>query len=159
VKSLTKQVNEEKLRSVKLESQSRRNSCMNFFNIPEEKDESFQISEKVLRRFVEVELKLSKKVLKEISFERVHRIGKSNSNDSKPRSLIAKFTFHKDKEFVLAQAKNLRGINFAVPRDFPKEIVAKRKLLVPILKDAKKSGHDASLVYDKLHINGQLYRP
>ena len=60
---------------------------------------------------------------------------------------------------MLAQAKNLRGTAFAVARDFPKEIVEKRKLLVPILNDAKKSGHDANLVYDKLYINGQLYRP
>ena len=60
--------------------------------------------------------------------------------------------------FVLAQAKNLRGTTFAVARDFPKEIVEKRKILVPILKDAKKSGH-ANLVYDKLYINGQLYSP
>jgi len=158
VKSLTKQVNEEKLRSVKLESHSLRNN-LNFFNIPEKKDESFHISEKVLSRFIEMELKLSKKVSKEISFERVHRIEKSNSNDSKPSPLTAKFTFHKDKEFVLAQAKNLRGINSAAARDFPIEIVAKRKLLVPMLKDAKKSGHDASLVYDKLYINGQLCTP
>ena len=106
-----------------------------------------------------MELKLSKKDSKGISFERVHRIGKFNSNNSKPRPLIAKFTFHKDKEFVLAQAKNLRGTTSAVARDFPKEIVEKRKILVPILKDAKKSGHDANLVYDKLYINGQLYRP
>ena len=97
VKSLTKQVNEEKTRSVKLESHSHRNN-LNFFNIPEEKDESFQTSERVLRRFMEVELKLGKKDLKEILFERVHWIGKSNSNTSKPRPLIVK-----DKEFVLAQ--------------------------------------------------------
>ena len=37
VKSLTKQVYEEKQRLVKLESHSRRNN-LNFFNIPEEKD-------------------------------------------------------------------------------------------------------------------------
>ena len=60
---------------------------------------------------------------------------------------------------MLSKAKNLRGTNFAVARDFPKEIVEKRKLLVPISKDAKKSGQDANLVYDKLYINGQLYRP
>ena len=135
VKPLTKQANEEKQRSAKLESHSRRNN-LNVFNIPEEKDESFQTSENVLRRFMEW-LKLSKKVSKEISFERVHRIGKSNSNNSKPRPLIAKFTFHKDKKFVLAQAKNLRDTNFAVARDFTKEIVKKMQLLVPTIKGRK----------------------
>ena len=158
VKSLTNQVHEEKQRSVKLESHSPRNN-LNFFNIPEGKEDSFQTSDNVVLRFMEAGLKLSKKDSKEISFERVHRIGKFNSNNSKPRPLIAKFAFHKDKEFVLAQAKNLRGTTFAVARDFPKEIVEKRKLLVPILKDAKKSCHDANLVYDKLYINGQLCWP
>ena len=108
---------------------------------------------------MEVELKVSKQDSMEISFECVHQIGKCNSNSSKPRPLITKFTFHKDKGFVLAQAKNLHGTNFAVACDFPTEIVEKRKLLVPILKDAKKSDHDVNLVYDNLYINGQLCRP
>ena len=108
---------------------------------------------------MEVELKLSKKDSKEILFERVHRIRKSNSNDLKPKPPIAKFTFQKDKAFVLAQAKNLRGTNFTVACDFPKEIVEKREIVVPLLEDAKRSGYDSSLVYGKLYINGQLYRP
>ena len=105
------------------------------------------------------ELKISEEDVDDISFERVHRIGKSSPTDSKPRPLIAKFTYHKGKEFVISQAKNLGDTNFAVARDFPKEVVDKRKLLLPTLKDAKKKGHTAALVYDKLHINGQLYRP
>ena len=145
-------------RSVELESHSRRNNLI-VFNKPEEKDVSYQTSANVLRRFTEVQLKISKKDSKEISVERVHRIGKLNSNNSNPRPLIDKFALHKDKKIVLAQAKNLRGTNSAVARDFSKDFVEKRKLLVPILKDAKKSGHDANLAYDKLYINGQLYRP
>ena len=153
VKSLTKQVNEEKQRSVTLGSHSRRNN-LNFFNIPEEKGESFQTSENVLRGLMQVELKLSKKDSKEILSERVHGIGKSNSNNSKPRLLIAKFTFHGQRICVSPSKES----SWHITRDFPKEIVENRKLLVPILKDAKKSGHDANLVYDKLYINGQLHR-
>ena len=107
VKSLTKQAKEEKQRVVNIEGHSRRNN-LTFFNIPEQKDESFEKSEKALRRFMEVELTLSKKDLNDISFERVHRIGKSSSSHQKPRPIIAKFTFHKDKEFVLSHAGNLR---------------------------------------------------
>ena len=127
-KSLTKEANEEKQRAVNLESHSRRKN-LSFFNIPEQKDESFEKSEKVLWKFMEVELNLSKKDVNDISFECVHRIGKSSSYYQKPRLLIAKFTFHKDKQFVLSHARNLRNTNFAVARDFPKEIVEKRKLL------------------------------
>ena len=153
VKSLTKQAAYEKERVIKLESHSRHNK-LNFFNIPEKKDESFEKSETILRNFMVAELKISREDVDDISFERVHRIGKS-----KPRPLIVKFTYHKDKEFVLSQAKNLRDTKFAVARDFSREVVDKRKLLLPTLKDAKKKGHTATLVYDKLYINGQLYRP
>lgn len=57
VKSLTKQAKEEKQRAVNLETHSQRNN-LNFFNIPEQKDESFEKSEKALRRFMEVEISL-----------------------------------------------------------------------------------------------------
>ena len=94
------------------------------------------------------ELKISKEEVDDISLERVHHIGKSSPTDSKPGLPIAKFTYHKDKEFVLSHALNLRDTKVAVARDFPKEIVDKRKLLLPTLKDAKK-WHTATLVYDK----------
>ena len=103
------------------------------------------------------ELKISKEV-DDISLECVHRIGKSSHTDSKPGLPIAKFTYQKDKEFVFSHAMNLRDTKAAVARDFPKEIVDKRKLLLPSLKHAKK-GHTATLVYNQLFINGQLYRP
>ncbi|CAH3196721.1 unnamed protein product [Porites evermanni] len=51
-----------------------------------------------------------------------------------------------EAKFVFSQAKNLRDTKFSVTRDFPKEIMDKRKLLVPALKDAKKKGHTATLV-------------
>ena len=65
-----------------------------------------------------------------------------NRDRSSRNSRITK----KDKEFVLSQAKNLRDTKFSVTRDFPKEIMDKRNLLVPTLKDAKKKGHTATLV-------------
>ena len=76
-------------------------------------------------------LKISKEEVEDISLERVHRIGKSSPTDSKPGLLIAKFTYYKDKEFVVSHALNLRDTKVAVARDFSKEIVDKRKLLLP----------------------------
>ena len=57
VKSLTKQAAYEKERAIKLESHSRRNN-LNFFNIPEKKDESFENSETILRNFMVAVLKI-----------------------------------------------------------------------------------------------------
>ena len=85
VKSLTKQAEYEKQREIKLESHSRRNN-LNFFNIPEQTDESFENSETILRKFMAVELKIRKEDLDDISFERIHRNGKSSLTDSKPKT-------------------------------------------------------------------------
>jgi len=158
VKALLKQAEEEKQRAIKLESHSRRNN-LNFFNIPEQEDETAIKSKSILRNFMEVWLKLNKEDANDILFERVHRVGKPSASEGKPRPLITKFTFHRDKEFVLSKAKNLRGTDFAIARDFPEEIVDKRRRLVPFLKDTKENGQDAKLIYNKLYINGQRFRP
>ena len=94
---------------------------------------------------------------KEIFIERAHRVGKPRS-DGKPRPIIAKFSFFKDKDFVLSKAPILAGTNFGVSPDFPKEIVDIRKSLLPHLKAARKRGCTAKLVYDKLYIDGQLFQ-
>ena len=77
---------EEKQRAIKLESHSRGNN-LNFFNILEQEDESFEKSEKNLRKFMETELNDDDD---DISFERVHRTGKLRSTGEKPRPLIIK---------------------------------------------------------------------
>ena len=158
VKALTRQAEAEKQRAIKLESHSRRNN-LNFLNIPEQEDETATKSESILRNFMEVRLNLNQEDANDISFERVHQVGKPNASEGKPRPLIAKFTFHRDKEFVLSKAKSLRGTDFAIARDFPKEIVDKRRRLVPFLKDAKENGQVAKLLYNKIYINGQRFKP
>ena len=93
-----------------------------------------------------------------ISVERAHRLGKRNANGDKPRPIIAKFTFHKDKELILSNDRFLAGPDFGISQDLPREIVQIRKELVKVLKQAKKEGHDAKLVYYKLYINGKRYQ-
>ena len=67
---------------------------------------------------MEVRLKLNKEDANDISFKRVHRVGKPSASEGNPRQLIAKFTFHRDKEFVLSKARNLWGTGLAIARDF-----------------------------------------
>jgi len=59
----------------------------------------------------------------------------------------------------LSKEKNLRGTDFAIARDFPKEIVDERRRLAPFSKDAKENGQVAKLLYNKLYINGQRFKP
>ena len=97
--------------------------------------------------------------INEIPIERAHRLGKVRE-DKKTRPIIAKFSFHKDKERrILSNARALAGSNYGISQDFPREIVEIRKGLIKAMKEAKKEGHDTKLVYDKLYINGRRYRP
>ena len=94
VNDLTRSVNSEKERAVKLESHSRRNNLI-FYGIPEETNESSAKSESLLYSFLEENLKMEEEDIDGISVEGAHRLGKRNANGDKPRPIIAKFTFHK----------------------------------------------------------------
>ena len=94
----------------------------------------------------------------DIRIERAHRLGKGK-DDNRTRPIIAKFSFHKDKERILSKAYKLSGTSLGISQDFPQEIVEIRKGLIKVLKDAKKEGREAKLVYDKLYIDGRRDRP
>ena len=52
---------------------------------------------------------------------------------------------------------NLKGKQYGISPQYPKEVLAKRKELVPILKKAKSEGKIAYLRFDKLFIDGSVY--
>lgn len=157
VNKLAQVADAEKERAIKLESHSRRNNLI-FYNIPEVRQESSATTETLLYTFLEQNLDMAEEETNEIPIERVHRLGKIRE-DNKPRPIIAKFSFHKDKERILSSARTLAGTNYGISQDFPREIVEIRKGLVKVMKEAKKKGQDTKLVYDKLYINGTRYRP
>ena len=157
VNKLTQVANEEKERAINLESHSRRNNLI-FYNIPEVRQESSATTETLLYTFLEQNLDMAEEETNEIPIERVYRLGKIRE-DTKPRPIIAKFSFHKDKERILSSARTLAETNNGISQDFPREIVEIRKGLVKVMKEAKRKGQDTKLVYDKLYINGTRYRP
>ena len=155
VRELTQTVAFEKERAIKLESHSRRNNLI-FYSIPEEEKESTAKTEDLVFAFLEEKLKMQEEA-NDISIERAHRLGKRKENKSRP--IIVKFSFHRDKERILSNAYKLAGTGFGISQDFPQEIVAIRKELVKVMKEAKKEGREAKLNYDKLYIDGRRYRP
>ena len=149
-------------RNIKLEAQSRRNN-MKFFNVREnEAESSFSNTEKVLRKLLVDKLKMPKEEVADVEFERVHRIPTRRSeeyNPGKPRPIIAKLSFYKDKSRIFQYAKNIdRSTKIGVAEDYPKEIDNIRKELLPVLRKAKKENAQAAFNVDKLIINGQIYR-
>ncbi|XP_078355540.1 uncharacterized protein LOC144640211 [Oculina patagonica] len=156
---------EQKRRNIKLEAQSRR-SNIKFFNVPEsETDGSNKETEKVLKSLLRNELKISKEAVDNLEFERVHRIPTrrntltDQADANKPRPIIAKMSFFKDKGRIFQHVKNINtALKIGVADDFPKEIEDMRKELLPVLKKAKKQNKRASFNVDKLIIDGHIYR-
>lgn len=93
-------------------------------------------------------------------FERVHRIPtrQDMARFSKPRPIIAKFSFYKDREFMWSFVTNLKGSEIGIANDFLKEIDEIHQKLYPVLKEAKRTGQKPSFKAYKLIISGQVCR-
>lgn len=122
------QKNEELQSSIiDLKSRSMRDNLI-FSGIPETPNED---CEAVFHHFLENKLKIDEF----ISFERVHRMGKPDEFKTKPRNIIAKFSFFKDREFVRRRApQKLKSTNIWVNEQFSPEIEERRKKLYPVLR-------------------------
>ena len=147
-------------RNIKLEAYTRREN-LKVFNIPEGRGESTS-AEDQLKKMMRDKLKIPEEDIELIRFERVHRIptkkNTSQGQNSKPRPIIAKFSFFQDKEYVWSFVKNLKNTNISIANDFPREIDEIQKTLYPVLKKAKQKKQTAYFKVDKLIINGQIYR-
>ena len=144
-----------KRRNIRLEAYTRRES-IKIFNMKEDEATSDVSTESLVRDMFRDKMNISEDV-ESIRFERVHRIA-SRKPSSKPRPIIAKFSFYQDKEFVWSFVKNLKGSAIGIANDFPKEIDEIHQKLYPVLKKAKQAKQSAYFKVDKLIINGQVYR-
>ena len=157
IESLDADVEMLKRRNIKLEAYTRREN-IRIFNIKDEPDEN--VEERVRSLFV-TKLQIPPEAVKAIRFERVHSIPtrtSSQRSQSRPRSVIARFSHYQEKEFVRSFYKNLKGTDIGISVDFLKEIEDIHKTLYPVLKKAKRDEKKAFFNFDKLIINGQLYR-
>ncbi|XP_061164517.1 uncharacterized protein LOC133173550 [Saccostrea echinata] len=135
-----------------LRSRSMRDNLV-FCGIPEKRNEN---CETVLRNF----LKHKMKIYDYISFERVHRMGKYDEYNTKPRNIVAKFSFFQDREYIRTQAlRKLKGTHVWVNEQYPPEVEERRKKLYPVIRQARKEHRRVKLVKDTLYIDGDLYVP
>jgi hypothetical protein len=128
-----------------------------FFNIPEKPNEKPEDTEQIVYEFIESVMKVDSDVTRNLSFERVHRSGPINKKNH--RKIVAKFSFHKEKEIVRSHSKNLKGTNYFVREQFPTEVLETRKKLYPLYKEARKNNQKANLVVNKLYIDGREVKP
>jgi predicted NAD-dependent protein-ADP-ribosyltransferase YbiA (DUF1768 family) len=92
---------------------------------------------------------------------RCHRLSRRPGpyNQGRPRDIIVRFTHFPDRMEVLRGAKNLQGYEprLYINEQFPAEIDRRRKMLRPILKEARNRSLRANLSRDKLFIDGKSY--
>lgn len=138
-----------------LQAQSMRNNLV-FTNIPEAPEEKNEDTEVKLRSFLVDKMKIAQDQVDKLSFERVHRMGHNRNGGY--RNIVAKFTLYKEKEFVRKQWKTLMGTPFFVNEQLPKEVVDKRKRLLPRMKAAREQGKTSWISYDTLYIDGKPIR-
>ena len=94
--------------------------------------------------------------MKNITFHRLHCLGGKRPDAHRPRPIVAKFEHYQQK--VGGRGRELRGTDFSVNDQFPKEILERRRVLFPIQRKFMEGGSRAVIAVDKLFINGQLYR-
>ena len=114
-----------------MEAQSRREN-LKFYNIQESGKASWAESENKVRKYLTDDLHIDES---KISIERAHRIGSQN----KPRPVIVKFSFYKDKDRVLQAYREKRKIDrlnggnsdgsskIGVGEDFPRRVSRTRQ--------------------------------
>ncbi|XP_052820392.1 uncharacterized protein LOC128246240 [Mya arenaria] len=142
-----------------MKSQSMRNNLV-FTNITEDNsngNEAVDVTERKLRKHLQDALKIAKETVESIRFERVHRTP-GQPIAGKVRNIVAKFTFFQERELVRREWKHLKGTQFHMFEQFPKEVTNKRRGLVKKMKEFREKGKKAWLVYDTLYVDGRPMR-
>ncbi|XP_060605464.1 uncharacterized protein LOC132757979 [Ruditapes philippinarum] len=124
-----------------LKSQSMRNNLI-FTNVPEDNssgNEPTEVTERKLRKHLMEALKVAKETADNIRLERVHR-SPGQPIPGKTRTIVAKFTFFKDRELIRRQWKHLNDTPYKMYEQFPQEVIEKRRRLVPRMKAARENG-------------------
>ena len=151
-----------------LENQSRLNN-VKVLGIPEknEKDgiETWDECEEKVKK--EIKAKLGIKT--ELIIERAHRVVRKRPHPhhlengskitSKPRPIVARFGFWKQKDQVVRAARESKPKDVQFLEDYSKKTLAKRRELIPELIAERKKGRRAFLVMDRLVITDTCKPP
>ena len=135
-----------------LENHSRRNN-VKVIGIPEkDPNESWEESENLVKNAIKEHLNIEEDVM----IERAHRVGRSRPSDRhdwskvKPRPIVARFQFWKQKDHVIRAARKSKPKNIKFYEDFAKATLDRRRERIPELIQRRKDGQRVFLVMDKI---------
>jgi hypothetical protein len=138
-------------------SQSTARSMKNnlvFSNIPELDNESNQQTINILRDFLETKLRIKPNDLKIIDLITVHRLGPKGSYN---RNIVAKLN-EPGKYMIWAHTKYLKGTNFSINVQLPRELQERRKQLIPLFKEAREQKRNVKWAGEKLIIDSVVHK-
>ena len=124
-----------------LEDRSRRNNLV-FFNFPEAPNNQ---TEKENCEQMVIDLLESRKFVSsdyQIHIDRAHRLGPRKPESDRPRPIIVRFSYFKDKQHIILNRGKLRGLDIRVSEDFSKATVLIHKQLGSFAKNAKNTYED-----------------
>lgn len=116
-------------------------------------EERYEDTEAKLRQFLAEQLGVDWF----IEFGNVHRFQKHVPGKTRP--IVARFLYNRDRQAVKDRAYYLRNTRFGISDQLPASMDARRKELLPVLREQRALGNRAKLVRDKLIVNGRLYVP
>ena len=91
-----------------------------------------------------------------MDFQRAHRFGKVTID--KPRPIVACLSHFKMKLAIMGRGRELKDSPLGLNDQYPKEIMDRWRILVPILKEKRKEKQKVKLVVEKLYVNNKLYK-
>lgn len=130
------------------EIQSRR-SNVRIDGIPERRGETWDQTEALCKAIFSDSLGLN-----DLKIERAHHNG-PKKND-KPRSIIIKFLSFKDREAVLAKAKERHPAGIFINPDFSSLVARIRKELKSQVQTHRAQGNDAYISFDRIRIRKKV---
>lgn len=127
-----------------------------FHGIEEQEEEH---CENLVKHVLSSDLNIPREKANTIMFCGVHRLGKKRRNSTKPRPVIARFTCRSERDSVWRRKSMLKDSRINLSEDLPKRIRdVRKKVLIPALKKARQEdGNKATIVGDRLVVNGKRY--
>ena len=139
-----------------MENQTRRNN-LRIDGVIESPAETWADTEAAVRKTLVTSLKLSERHANDIRIERAHRTGGDNHSD-RPKTVVVKFESYKDRDTVMRAARKEKPRGVFVNEDLSQRVMARRRELMPRLREARQQGKIAYLSYDRLVVRDRVER-
>lgn len=151
INKLTQQVESSGLKIKDLEEKviyqedySRRKN-LRISGLEEQRDETWEQTSAAVTSLLESKLQLPGVVL-----ERAHRVGPRR--ETKPRTIVARFTRYSDREAAIRRGSHLKGTNVFLNEDMSPASLAIKNAQMPLFKQARAEGKIAFFRHTKLII-------